>query len=72
MFLLYLEELSHHHFLICACFMLSLGLKKSYLWNVKYNRIFMVTVPDEQKLLDAVAVAVTKGKLEKYYYPKEK
>ncbi len=32
----------------------------------------MVTVPDEQKLLDAVAVAVTKGKLEKYYYPKEK
>ncbi|MGN0483860.1 MAG: DNA/RNA helicase, partial [Lachnospiraceae bacterium] len=70
--LAYLEELSHHHFLICACFMLSLGLKKSYLWNVKNNRIFMVTVPDEQKLLDAVAVAITKGKLEKYYHPKEK
>lgn len=65
----FVSELSHEHFLQCACYMIALGLKKCVLWNTQKNLEFEIRVPDKQKFLDAVISAITKNKHTKYYGP---
>lgn len=66
----FVTELNHEHFLQCACYVVALGLKKGILWNTRTNEKYEIKIPDQNKFLDAVAKAVTKGYLEKYYVPK--
>lgn len=63
----YIEEFSHEHFLVCASYMIAQHAKSAFLWNIKDNRIYSVSIPDKQKFMDAVAVAITKGKLNHYF-----
>ena len=60
----------HEHFLQCASYMVALGLKKGILWNTRDNSRYEICIPKREKYLDAVARAVSKGRLEKYYSPK--
>lgn len=63
----FVSELSHEHYLQCACYMLALGLKKGFLWNVKTNEQCIITIPDRRKFLEAVARTITKGKVRHCY-----
>ena len=65
----FVSELSHEHFLQCACYIVALKLEKGILWNTRDNSIFEVRVPDKKKFLDAVANAITKNKIKAYYEP---
>lgn len=66
----FVSELMHEHFLQCASYMVALGLKKGILWNTRDNSRYEICIPKREKYLDAVARAVSKGRLEKYYSPK--
>ncbi len=66
----FVSELARKHFLQCACYMVALGLPKGILWNTRTNAVFRITVPNKSAFLDAVANAVTKGAVERYYKPK--
>ena len=63
----YIEEFSHEHFLVCASYMVAQNADSAFLWNIRDNRIYSVSIPDKQEFMNAVAVVVTKGKIEKYY-----
>lgn len=63
----YIEEFSHEHFLVCASYMIAQEAESAFLWNIRDNRIYSVSIPDKQAFMNAVAVVVTKGKIEKYY-----
>lgn len=63
----YIEEFSHEHFLVCASYMIAQDAESAFLWNIRDNSIYSVSIPDKQAFMNAVAVAVTKGKIEKYY-----
>ena len=65
----FVSELSHEHFLQCACYIVALKLEKGILWNTRDNTVFEVRVPDKKKFLDAVANAITKNKIKAYYEP---
>lgn len=65
----FVSELSHEHFLQCACYIVALNLEKGILWNTRDNTVFEVRVPDKKKFLDAVANAITKNKIKAYYEP---
>lgn len=65
----FVSELTHEHFLQCACFIVALGLKRGILWNTRTNARCEIQIPHKAKFLDAVARAVTKGFLKKYYAP---
>ena len=67
----FVSELSHEHFLQCACYMIGLRLKKGMLWNTRDNTRYRITIPNEQVFMDAVARAITKNHLKKYT-PKRK
>lgn len=43
----FVGELQHTHFLQLACYLVALGKKTGYLWNVRNNEIYSVEVPDE-------------------------
>ena len=58
----FVTELSHEHFLQCACYMVSLGLEKGVLWNVKNNEMYSITIPDRESFLKQVLNTITKGK----------
>lgn len=62
----FVEALAHVHFLQCAMYMASLCLSRGRLWNVRTNQMYEIRIPDRQAFLDKVAVAVTKGTLQKY------
>jgi thymidine kinase len=64
-------ELTHEHFLQCACYMIALGLKKGVLWNVHNNEMYDITIPNRAKFMNAVAKTVTKGVLDRYYKDKK-
>ena len=49
----FVSELSHEHFLQCACYIVALNLEKGILWNTRDNTVFEVRVPDKKKFLDA-------------------
>ena len=63
----FVSELSHVHVLQCACYMIALDFPRGILWNTRTNQAVSVSIPDRGKFLDAVANAVTKGELQKYY-----
>ena len=66
----FVSELTHEHFLQCACYMVATGIKKGILWNTLDNEMYEICIPDRKKFLDAVAKTVTKGEIKKYYKPK--
>lgn len=65
----FVSELTHRHFLQCASYMVALGLKKGVLWNTRTNAIYNIVIPDEEAFLNAVANAITKGAIGRYYKP---
>ena len=65
----FVSELSHEHFLQCACYMVALKLQKGILWNTRDNTQFEITIPNVNLFLDAVAKTITKKSLSKYYKP---
>ncbi|WP_295083886.1 AAA family ATPase [Ruminococcus sp.] len=65
----FVSELSHEHFLQCACYIVALELEKGILWNTRNNKAFEVTVPNKEAFLDAVVNTITKNKIHKYYKP---
>ncbi len=67
----FVHELTHEHFLQCACYVVALGLKKGILWNVRTNIKYEIQILNKSKFLDAVAKTTTKGFLKKYYGPRE-
>lgn len=62
----FVSELNHEHFLQCACYVVAMGLKKGFLWNVQNNEMYEITVPDRKKFLDAVVSTITKGVVKKF------
>lgn len=66
----FVSELSDAHFLQCACYMIALDVERGILWNTRDNTRYDIRIPDRHAFLDAVAKAVTKRKLSKYYSPK--
>nr|WP_051527232.1 GxxExxY protein [[Eubacterium] cellulosolvens] len=66
----YVSELTHEHFLQCACYVVAQKLKKGILWNTRTNDMYEILIPDKEKFLDCVAKTITKHQLEKYYKPK--
>lgn len=67
----FVSELTHEHFLQCACYMAARNCKKGILWNTRTNEKYEIQIPKKSKFLDAVAQTITKGFLHKYYPPKE-
>lgn len=59
----FVSELSHEHYLQCACYMLALGLKKGVLWNIYDNTQYVITIPDRKKFFKAVVKTITKGRI---------
>lgn len=57
----FVSELSHEHFLQCACYMCMLKLDKGILWNVKNNEMWEVVVPDKDRFMQYVVKTITKG-----------
>ena len=67
----FVSELTHEHFLQCACYVAALELEKGILWNTRTNIKYEIQIPDRSKFLDAVSKTITKGFLKNYYAPKE-
>ena len=67
----FVSELTHEHFLQCACYVIALGFEEGILWNVRMNTRYRIRIPNKCKFLDAVTKTVTKGHLKKYYRPKK-
>jgi calcineurin-like phosphoesterase family protein len=67
----FVSELTHEHFLQCACYVVALGLETGILWNTRTNVRYEIQIPDRARFLDAVAKTITKGFLKNYYAPKE-
>lgn len=63
----FVSELSHEMFLQCACYVAALRKPRGILWNVKDNTMYEVRAPHRKRFLSAVANAVTKGAIKKYY-----
>lgn len=59
----FVSELSHTHFLQCACYMAAMDISTGFLWNVYDNQMYKIRIPDKKRFLDKVARAVTKGQL---------
>lgn len=65
----FVSELTHEHFLQCACYIVALNLEKGILWNTRDNTSYEIEIPERKTFLNAVAKAVTKGIFEDYYDP---
>ena len=65
----FVSELTHEHFLQCACYMVAMNLQKGILWNTRDNTSYEIEIPERKDFLNAVAKAVTKGVIEEYYAP---
>lgn len=65
----FVSELSHEHFLQCACYIVALNLKKGILWNVRDNTVYEIEVPDKKSFLDSVVNAITKNQIKTYCEP---
>lgn len=63
----FVSELTHEHFLQCACYMIALELQKGILWNTRDNTLYEIEVPDRKAFLNAVTKTVTKGMIENFY-----
>lgn len=67
----FVSELSHEHFLQCACYVVALNAEKGILWNTRTNIKYEIRILDKAKFLDAVAKTITKGHIKNYHTPKE-
>ncbi|MCQ2413274.1 MAG: AAA family ATPase [Clostridia bacterium] len=56
----FVSELTHTHFLQCACYMIGLGLKKGILWNTRFNKKFEIRIKDQDLFMLNVAETVLK------------
>lgn len=65
----FVSNLTHEHFLQCACYIVALKLEKGILWNTRDNTAFEITIPNKEAFLDAVTNAITKNKITSYYKP---
>ncbi|MDE6949591.1 MAG: AAA family ATPase [Lachnospiraceae bacterium] len=65
----FVSELTHEHFLQCACYMVAMNLQKGILWNTRDNTSYEIEIPERKVFLNAVAKAITKGVIEDYYDP---
>ncbi len=65
----FVSELTHEHYLQCACYMAALNIKKGVLWNTRDNSMYCIEISDTQIFLDLVTSAITKGVINKYYKP---
>ena len=68
----FVSELSHEHYLQCACYMTALRLEKGVLWNIRDNTVYEIKISDRQKFLDAVANTITKNRITAYYLPSKR
>lgn len=68
----YVTELTHEHFLQCACYMIALELEKGILWNTRDNVMYEIQIPNRKDFMDSVINAITKGNVSKYYDAREK
>ncbi|MCI8940650.1 MAG: hypothetical protein HFH12_11780 [Dorea sp.] len=68
----FVSELTHEHFLQCACYMVAMNLQKGIIWNTRDNTSYEIEIPERKVFLNAVAKAVTKGVIEDYYNPNGK
>ena len=65
----FVSELTHEHFLQCACYMVAMNLQKGILWNTRDNTSYKIEISERKAFLNAVVKAVTKGVIEDYYDP---
>lgn len=65
----FVSEVTHEHFLQCACYMIALGYREGFLWNIRDNSMYRIRIPDRKKFMDAVTKTVTKQAYRKYYLP---
>lgn len=65
----FVEQLSHEHFLQCACYMIALNKKLGIIWNTKTNDAYEIRIPDKRAFMDAVTKTITKTVVCKYYGP---
>lgn len=65
----FVSELTHDHFLQCACYMIALKLDKGILWNTRNNTKYEITITDKKKFLDAITKTITKGTIVTYHVP---
>lgn len=65
----FVSELTHEHFLQCACYMAALNLEKGILWNTRDNTAYEIRIPEKKKFLDAVANTITKNTISSYFAP---
>ena len=65
----FVSNLTHEHFLQCACYIVALKLEKGILWNTRDNTSYEIRVPDKKKFLDAVAKTISKHTIASYYEP---
>lgn len=68
----FVSELTHEHFLQCACYIIGCDLEKGVLWNTRNNQMYSVTIPDKKAFMEAVAKAVTKNTINGKNLLKEK
>lgn len=65
----FVSELTHQHFLQCACYMIALLLPKGILWNTRNNAKYKIEIPNQLAFLDSVARAISKNRINRYYQP---
>ncbi len=65
----FVTELSHEHYLQCACYIVALHLNKGVLWNTRDNTAYEITIPNKKAFLDAVVKTISKEKITSYYEP---
>jgi len=63
----YVSEVTHEHFLQCACYMTALNKEKGVLWNTRNNTMYEIEIPNKKAFLDCVVSTLTKGVINKYY-----
>lgn len=65
----FVTEVTHEHFLQCACYMAAMKMKKGILWNTRDNFMYSIKIKNTKTFMDSVTKAITKGAIPKYYKP---
>ena len=65
----FVSEVTHEHFLQCACYMAAMKMKKGILWNTRDNSMYSIKIKSMKKFMDSISKAITKGAIQKYYEP---
>ena len=65
----FVAEVTHEHFLQCACYMAAMEMKKGILWNTRDNSMYSIKIKDTKTFMDSVTKTITKGVIQEYYKP---